>query len=161
MAKVISRNQPNHATKYNFPVPVIDYKTEYATAKDEPDSVELTNVLTPLDAPTHVRFAIQNIANVYKQGDISAENRLPVTKGVSLMIGKDEIWTVTDSEDPSYQKQFPVSGHLVLKVPTNGMVTSTDLLSFILDILAGLGLQSGATSGRVDALLRGALNPRS
>jgi hypothetical protein len=160
MAYTVSRNQPTHSTTASLPVPVIDFTTEYATAKDNGDDVDLTNVLTPLDAPTHFRYSIQNIANVYKQSDISAEYRLPVTKGASLLMAHDEVWTVTDTDDVSFKKQFPVSAHLVLKVPQNGFITATDVRNLIQDLLGAIGIKSGALTGRLDQLLRGALNPR-
>lgn len=162
MSKVLQTYEPAAASAATLSVPIIKWADEYRPVSDKAGDVEITSVVTPLDAPSSFHFAATQVANVYSgiSPAVPANYRSPSAGGVKLLIQNTETWSITDSADPSYQVNLPVEAHLVVKVPQNSMITATAVEGLIKRTLGGL-YDGNAEATRLESLLRKALMPSS
>lgn len=136
----------------NFP---IDFTPKSRTAKE----VILTNLTSPLGAVETVRFAVNDVANVFTGTGVAPTVWTPSKHGVSVLIQLNDIFTVSDSVDATFRQDLPVSGHIVLKVPDHELLTG-DVLKAFLGRLTDCAFNSGVVgSERLAALCRGSLLP--
>jgi hypothetical protein len=98
---------------------------------DSGKEVVLTAVAAPLDAPTKIRYAYSEVANIYAGSGIDPSFYSPSKRGMSILVQLTHTVRVTDSEDPSYQVDLPVSAHLVIKVPNHAYFGDSDVMDSI------------------------------
>ena len=121
--------------------------------------IVLTNITSPIDRPEKIRIAYSEMANVYVGSGIEASVLAPTKKGVSLLAQVTDIITVTDSTDPDYRIDLPVSCHLVVKVPASEHIGAADVETCIGRLLSSLFDTGVTTTTRLEAILRGSLVP--
>lgn len=130
---------------------------DMATVQEEPGEVIITDPSAPIDRPHTLRYAVQNVNNVYSGTSIDPSVYAPTRRGVSLVIQNNVVASVTDTNDSSYRVDLPISAHLVIKVPASDYLTSGQIYDIIRELYSGLYDQSG--SPKIGALIRGALKP--
>lgn len=136
----------------NFP---IDFTPKARTAKE----VVLANLTSPLGAVETVRFAVNDVANVYTGTGVAPSYSATSKHGVSVLMQLNDIYSITDSVDATFRQDLPITGHIVLKVPDSELLTG-DVLKAFLGRLVDLAFNSGlTTSERLAALCRGSLLP--
>lgn len=121
--------------------------------------VVLTNITCPVDRPEKVRVAYSDVANIYSGTGIEASVMAPTKRGVSILAQVTEVISVTDSVDPNYRVDLPVSYHLVIKVPANENLSSADIMTGVGRLLSSLFETGSTATSRIDAILRGSLVP--
>lgn len=140
-------------------IPDTDFSQFSEENKGKASELWITNTTSPIDVPETARIAIQNVGNIYDGTDILPSYFATSKAGRQLLIQLNDILTATDSADLSYRADLPFSGHVVLKFPTNSLVTADMLLAFY-ERLISMAFATGAvTKSRLEALMRGSLKP--
>jgi hypothetical protein len=133
-----------------------DY-SEYAVVSDTPNECRITDVNAPLETPRIVRYAAQDVANVYSGLDIDPSAYAPVRRGKSVVIQTSLNVKVTDTTDPSFLVLLPVQIHTVVKLPVTSYLTSANINTMLRDHFGDI--VTSADDDRLPRLLRGALKP--
>lgn len=136
-----------------------NYGVDWRTKSDEPDEVVVTNMNSPVAFPEKFRVAASDINDIYKGTGISNTLVSPVRGGRNVLVQLTEIWTVTDSADPTYNVALPVSAHVVLKVPNHPAIVANDVVALLGRLVSGLYDSGSEESSRIAAILRGSLKP--
>lgn len=159
----------NHNTGTDTPIPgvssltltrgLVNYKADWRIKEDEPEQFILTNLNAPVAYSESFRWAVSDIENIYKNTGITSNLYSPTRKGVNLLIQNVETWTVTDTEDTTYNVALPIEGHIVLKLPEDPAITVDDILTFIGRLVSGLFDTGSETGTRIQAFMRRSLRP--
>jgi hypothetical protein len=112
-----------------------------------------------MDQPEVIRVQASEIADVYKNTRIDPSAYAGSRKGISIVCQVNDILRVTETTDPTYCVDLPISCHMVLKVPQNANITADAIMSTAGRCLATLFDSNQLTSGRIGNLLRGAMIP--
>jgi hypothetical protein len=131
--------------------------TDYAVISDTPNECRITDITDAMETPRIVRYAAQDVANVYSGTDIDPSAYAPVRRGKSVVVQTSLNVKVTDTTDPSFLVLLPVQVHTVVKMPVTSYLSATDINVILRDHLGDI--LTGATSDRLPRLLRGALKP--
>lgn len=137
----------------------VNYGADFRVKSDGGSEVVLTNITSPVDRPEKFRFGFSEIANIYSGSDVDPGAYAPTKLGASVLCQLTDIWSVTDSVDPSYRVDLPVSAHLVLKFPKNENITAEMLQTLVARMLSGLYDTGLVTTDRIAAMARGSLRP--
>lgn len=146
-------------------IPTISYTSDFSrdTRVSKKGEQIINNRTSPLDQPETVRFAIDNISNIYKDTSIDPSAMSVSTKGLSLLVQLNDILRVTPDEGsgvyPIMPVDLPIGAHLVLKVPSSQYVTATEAMNVVHRLVAFLYETDGTGLTRLEGLLRGALLP--
>lgn len=138
---------------------LVNFGVDWKIKGDEPGTVVATNLTSPLNAPETFRFGSQDVADVYKGTGIDPSFYAPSRRGVSILAQLNEVWTVTDSADASYEVALPISAHIVIKVPNNENITPAMVQTLLGRVCSGFYNTGLATTERFQAMLRGSLKP--
>jgi hypothetical protein len=133
-----------------------DY-TEYAVVSDTPNECRITDVTAPLETPRIVRYAAQDVTNVYSGLDIDPSAYAPIRRGKSVVIQTSLNVKVTDTTDPSFLVLLPVQIHTVVKLPVTSYLSSENINEILRDHLGDIIISGDGD--RLPRLLRGALKP--
>lgn len=140
-----------------LPAP-INWNADWRVVETKPGEVIMTNIGAPMDQPEKIRVAFSEIADVYKgTGIIPNPNTITYSKkGISLLVQYTCVGTDSDNPDGV----FPVSAHLVLKLPA-GVEADGATIGQIIGRVLGSLYETKATlmDTRTSSLLRGALVP--
>lgn len=136
-----------------------NYKADWRVTDNAKSEVRITNLTTAIDEPMRLRFAQNSIKDIYKGTDIAPNLYYPVRSGTQILSQYQAVWVVTDSTDPSYLAYLPVEAHMVVRIPTNDLIAESNVLGLMECALGGFF--DRAASGRLKAMLRGALLPPS
>jgi hypothetical protein len=163
MTKSISYNRTDTpvsgVSSLNLPIAVLNYKADFTKEVNTPGEGIITNVTSPLIAPERMRFAVTPIADIYKGTGIDPTLAAPSKRGLTVLVQLQDTWTVTDSADATYRVDLPVTGHFVLRVPQNEMITADALKTFIGRTMSGFFNTGVVTTERIVGLLRGSMMP--
>jgi len=138
-----------------------DYPAAFRVVSDTGASVRLTDILTPLDKRTYIKYTLSKIANVYSTlgGD-----SVPVAERSSNPTGQTlfcELTTILTKPNPSVSGaiiQVPVQTRIELRLPNDGDLTDTLIWELMAANAAALSDDAGAP--RITSeMLRGALVP--
>lgn len=138
---------------------VVNYGADFARKVDEPGEGVVTNLTSPLDAPEQFRFAVSNIADVYRGTGIDSSFYGKSKKGKSLLIQLTDTWTESCTEDPSWDVRLPVSAHIVLKIPDRPSITTADIIGLLGRTVSGLFATGSDGTTRLESMLRGSMLP--
>lgn len=138
----------------------VNIKTDFRV-KNNKDGKEvvITNLTSPIDRPENFRFAYTDIANVYTGSGVDPSVAAPTKRGVSLLAQLTEVLSVTDSADPEYRIDLPMSAHLVIKVPSSEHVNAAEIVTLVGRLLSGLFDTGVSSTSRLESMLRGSLVP--
>lgn len=163
MSKVVSINHTDTAisgvSSLNLARGLVNFAADWKIKADDPNQVIATNLTSPLNAPETFRFGCQEVADVYKGSGVDISLVSQSKRGVSILAQLNEIWTVTDTTDASYEVQLPVSAHIVIKVPTNENITPAMVQTLLGRVASGFYNTGLATTERFQSMLRGSLKP--
>jgi len=104
-------------------LPAINWPKDWSKVKDVSGSATLSYKPAPFDAPQTAIFAVSKIANVYTGTPVDPSYQLPFKRGMSVLCQCNLVASVTDTEDPTYRVDLPISAHLVIKAPVSGLLT--------------------------------------
>lgn len=119
----------------------------------------LTNISSPYGCAERFRYSFSEVANIYNGSSVEPSYYAPTKKGASLLVQLNEVWTETDDADPTYRIDLPVQAHIVLKIPQNSLITAARVQALVGRLLSGLYDTGVETTTRIDALIRGSLEP--
>lgn len=168
MAKTIEKNYTPHTVESGTwdtaplkPTPIV-WTNEFAVKAQSKGELTLVNVTSPINALETVRFAHKELQNVFANSGVDPAYYPSSKKGVSFLVQLNDIYTVTD-DDLKTRTDFPISAHLVIRVPKADWITG-DILQGIILRLLGAAHQVGPTvptsmTKRLEALARGSLLP--
>lgn len=163
MTKSVSVNYTDTAISGVSSLPLarglVNFGADWKIKGDEPGTVVATNLTSPLNAPETFRFGSQDVADVYKGTGIDPSFYAPSRRGVSILAQVNEVWTVTDSTDASYEVALPISAHIVIKVPNNENITPAMVQTLLGRVCSGFYNTGLTTTERFQAMLRGSLKP--
>lgn len=149
------------STPKQIAIPDLDYEHDFAIAKDDADTVVLTNVTSPVDQPELIRFGYQNVNNVYTGTGIDPSFVATTKRGVSLVAQVNDIMRVTTDGDGCCGQVYdlPLQAHVVLKLPLNQNITADVALALAKRAFSALFATGTVTSARIGQLMRHALKP--
>lgn len=144
----------------SLPLAPVNFPADFAVVSDVPGEVQVTNTTCPTDRPEKFRFAYSEVKDVFKGTGIDPNLFTPSRYGASVLVQLTDIYSITDSVDPKYQAALPLSGHIVLKVPNNQLLTGEMIKAFLGRLSDGV-FNTGVTDTiRLQSLLRGSLKPK-
>lgn len=164
MSKSINQGYTDTAiegvTTLSFSRGLLNFGADFRIKSSNPGKeVVMTNITCPTDRPEKIRVAYSEITNIYSGTDVEPSLAAPSKKGVSVLVQDTEVISVSDTTDPSFRIDLPVSYHMVIKVPSSEYITS-DVVQVGVGRLISALFDTGSTSGtRIDSLLRGSLAP--
>lgn len=132
-------------------VPLYPATVSFAFAKDDPGEAVYQNVDAALDQPNSIRYAVTTVSNLFKGTPLTPTSGQRVD-GLSMLVQVMETWKIDDAADALAPYYFPVSAHMVLKVPNDALVTSA-VVGPLVRRLLGAVYRNGTDS--IDA----AINP--
>lgn len=163
MSKVINYGYTDTAisgvTSMNFPRGLVNYKSDFRVQKNGSDDVTLTNITSPVDRQEKFRFAVNEVKNIYTNSGIDPSVWAASTRGNSLLISVAETISVTDSVDPSYRVDLPVTCNITLKTPQSDLITSEYLLVLLGRAVSGAFETGSLTTDGIKRLTHGSLVP--
>lgn len=164
MARTLGLNytdsSPTGATKVTIDIPSLNYGSDFRVMRDEPSEAVITNITSPLDQPERLRWAHQDVSDVYRNSGIDPTLYYATRKGTQVLVQLTDVFSVTDSADPTYLALLPISAHLVLRVPNNDLLSEDVLMTEVSRLIGGLyETSTGGTEPRLRGILRGALMP--
>lgn len=161
------------ATALKVEVPQFKYAADFAVTENSAKAVVLANTAVDVDDKETIRFAIQDINNIYTGSDIDPVMYAPSKKGKSMVVSLNDTLTVRNykgtSENPGdieSEYKYPVSAHFVVKFPTTANLEASDLVTLVNRMLGlaynttnGTGGAPSDPNARINKLMRGVLNP--
>lgn len=163
MAKTVSVNHTDTAiqgvTSLDLARGLVNYGADWKVKQNEPNEIVLTNLTSPITYPERFRVGTSEVSDVYKGSGIDAGLYAPTRRGVSVLCQLTEVWKVADSVDATYEVALPITGHIVLKVPSNESITPAMIESFLGRLVSGLYETGSKTTTRLASILRGSLKP--
>lgn len=137
----------------------VNFGSDFRVKSEAANELTLINLTSPVDRPEKWRYSYSDIANIYNSTDIDPSVYAPSKRGVSVLVQLTETFSVTDSTDPSYRVDLPISAHIVLKLPANENLTSAMIQTVVARLASGLYETGLTTTSRLSALVRGSLTP--
>lgn len=143
-------------TAIDLPLPPLNFDEDFVLLSDDPGNSVYTDITSPIDQPATLRIATRDVANCYAGTSIDPASFLASRKGRDIVVQVREVVKITDSDDATYAKLFPISAGLTMSVPMDALVTA-----YITETLIGRLVAALAAMGEVEinggtvALLRG------
>lgn len=138
---------------------LLNFGADFAVKEDEPGSMILTNLTTPLDRAEVIRYGRSEVKNVYNNTSIDPKVQSPNRKGVQLLVQIQDVATVTDSDDAAFRVDLPIQTHVVIKVPADAAITGSVIQQHLGRVVSALYDTGSMNTSRIEKLLRGALEP--
>lgn len=163
MSKLVNLNHTDTAVggvgSLSLPISVLNYAADFGVQDGSGAELHLINNTSPIDCPETVRYAITDVANIYKGTAIDPNLFMDTKRGVSLLVQLNQVYTVTDAAVPAYTRVLPIKAHMVLQLPVDQVLTA-DMVKDIVGRLNSCLFDTGVvTSARISRLLRGSLRP--
>lgn len=147
-------------TSLSMPLSVLNFPKDFSVKSEQPGEVVLTNLTCPTDRPERFRFAISEVADIYRGSAIDVNLYTPTRRGVSVVAALTEVLNISDDVVATYQAAIPVSAHIVLKLPNNALITGTEVKALVGRLCDSLFSTGVVDTARLDALMRGSLKPK-
>lgn len=138
-------------------LPVLNYSADFRVKTEKDNEIILVNTTAGVEEDEQLRYGYSEISDLFKSSGTTAASNVPCKSGYSIVVQLTKTIKVTDSADTSYSVNYPLSAHLVLKVPKSEVITSDYLKTIIARMLGGL-YEDGSI--KVVALLKGAISPK-
>lgn len=146
-------------TPKNLSLPDLSYATDYAKSVDEPSEAVISNITAQELIPAEtIRFATQNVANVYNNTNVGAGSRLDNPTGKQILIGNTVFYRATNSVT-GQEVLLPIPGHIVLKICTHPLVTTELIEDAMKRIISSAFATGSVDASRVVSLARGIMLP--
>lgn len=150
-------------------LPALDYSTDFTKVKSKSkskDDVVLSNITTGTDQPETLRFAIEDIDNVYSGTEIDPV-RYGLSKRGKKLLCSDHL-TLRVSNGDGTTSDYPIKCGLTFEFPTSialGDTAISDALHRVFAIAYDVSNDTPSsgkyteTLYRIKRLIRGSLNP--
>lgn len=116
--------------------------SDIVLSKDDPGETIFARIGQGLDQPMTSRVSYQSVADVFKGSPLQAASGQRVD-GCSILFQLNEAWKVYDSGDASVEPYYiPASAHIVMKIPTDALVTPAVVKAFIGRLVASIARDS-------------------
>lgn len=163
MSKVVNLNHTDSAvsgvSSLSLPISVLNYGADFGVQDGNGAELHLVNNTSPIDCPETIRYAVSDVQNIYKGTTIDPNLFMDTKRGVSLLVQLNQVYNVTDSAVPAYNRVLPIKAHMVLQIPVDQVVTA-DMVQALVGRLCSCLFDTGsASSARIGRLLRGSLRP--
>lgn len=163
MSKKFSHNDTKTTTSTLTKVPQLDFANDYGIRSLSDKAVVYNYVKGNTDQPHSIRFAIDDVKNVYTNAEVQPGNYALNKKGKSLLIGVRDTARVEDAN--GVLTDFPISCNISIKYPISASVTSDEVKDTVGRALAAMITASAAMEqedtpaniASLDRLLRGVL----
>lgn len=143
-----------------FPRAVLNFAADFRKKSEQAGKeLVLTNITCPTDRSEKIRIGYSDVQNVYSGTDIEPSLMAPSKRGISVLSQLTETISVTDSVDPNFRIDLPVSYHLVIKVPASEYLVASDIQTGLGRLLSSLFDTGVSTTTRLEAIIRGSLAP--
>lgn len=144
-----------------YPREVLNLGTDFRVKSENAGKeVVLTNITSPADRPEKIRISYSDVANIYSGTGIEASVLAPTKRGASVLVQLTDVVCVTDSVDPTYRIDLPLSVHTVLKYPVSEHINAADIQKSLSRLLSALFDSGSTTATRLESILRGSLTPK-
>lgn len=137
----------------------VNFGADFRVKSEVANELSLINLTSPVDRPEKFRFSYSDITNIYNGTDVDPSVYAPSKRGLSVLAQLTETFSVTDSANPAYRVDLPVSAHIVLKLPANENITSAMVQNLVARLASGLYETGLTTTSRISSLVRGSLTP--
>lgn len=156
---VASQYKDTITTSKALNLPDLDYDSDYSRVNSKESEAKIANTTSALiQSPETIRFAFTDVTNIYANTEVDPIFMAPSKRGVQVMSELAEIYTAT-SDKTGATVQLPCKGRIVLRFPSNGVVTA-DLVNDLLTRVIATAFNTGQVSAaRVMELARGSLLP--
>lgn len=139
--------------------PNLNYAANFAVNINTDAKCVITNLTSPVDQPETFRWQESNVANIYEGSAIDPSVYATSKAGVSVVAQVNNILRVTDTVDPTFQVDLPMSVHMVIKVPRSQYITSANIETVVARCVASLYDTDSTGTTRIDKLVRGSMLP--
>lgn len=143
----------------NFPRALLNFGADFAEKEDRPGKLDLTNMTSPLDRAEIIKYECSDLKNIYQDTSIDPKVQSPNRKGVRLHIRVEDVASVTDSTDPTYRVDLPISTTIIVRVPADALITGAIVQEHLGRAVSALFDTGSTATTRIEKLLRGALEP--
>lgn len=136
--------------------------TDLAVVKSDGVETIFTDTTSAVDRHRTIRLGSSNIPNIYAGSDVDKPYQANSTQGRQLLGTIKDVWSLTDSADPKFRVDLPVTCNITLKFPMCEYITQEALLGLLSDTVSAL-YTTGTTENAmslIEPLSRGATNPK-
>lgn len=139
--------------------PNLNYAVNFAKTEDSDKKSVLVNRTTPFDQPETMRFQLTDVSNIYTGTSIDPSVYATSKAGLSLVCQVNDVLRVTDTVDPTFQVDLPISAHMVIKMPKSQYITPANIETVAARCVASLYDTDSTGTSRIEALVRGSMRP--
>lgn len=139
--------------------PDLSYAADFRVKSNEPAEVILVNLTSPIDRPETVRLGYTEVKDVYKNTSIDPSVMAPSKKGIQILAQVNDTFSLTDSVDPTYRVDLPVSAHIIVKIPCCEYITPLQVDQLVSRAVSSLFDTGAITDTRISQMLKGSLVP--
>lgn len=139
--------------------PNLNFVANFSVNSNVENKTVITNLTTPIDQPETIRWQASNVANIYEGTPIDPSVYATSKQGISIVAQVNDILRVTDSVDPTFQVDLPMTAHLVIKIPKSQYITSANIETVIARCVATYYDTDSTGVTRIDKLVRGSMLP--
>lgn len=149
---------PSTITTKNIAVDTIVPST-YVVTTQQPDEVTESNLSSPLGRIEKFTFGRRSVKDIYANStSIDPTYRSPSKSGIKVLVNWESVASLTNTENPTFRMDFPISSRLTVTVPASDYLTADNVLMLIKHHIGSLyGDSTDVTSARLAKLLKGAL----
>lgn len=149
---------PSTVTTKNIAVDTI-VPEAYVVTSQLPDEVVESNLSSPLGRVEKLTFGRRSVKDIYANSTpIDPAYKSPSRSGIKVLVNWASVASLTNSEDPTFRMDFPISSRLTVTVPASDYLTADDVNMLIKHHIGALyGDGTDVTSARIAKLLKGAL----
>ena len=137
---------------------IINFGNDFRVKTQSANELILTNMTSPLGKGETYRLLVNPVKDIYKNAGIDPVLYAASRRGVSVVNSLHSVYTVTESTT-GVTYDLPISGQIILKIPSDPLITPAITEDFLGRVLAGLYESGSATTARLSAVLRGSLKP--
>lgn len=137
----------------------LNYGADYRVVSEKQNELVLANIQTSLTEPEKIRIAFAEIKDIFSGTGIDPAQAFQspnteMSRGCSILVQLTTVFKDTNGA------RFPVSAHLVLKVPYGAQPTTDNIKTVLVRLLGALYEQGDLDlANRLNGLLRGAITP--
>lgn len=125
----------------------------YVASREAPGETVYANTNAAIDQPNNIRLAVSTVADLFKGTNIPYRADAQLPSGLSMLAQVTETWKIDDAADALASIYFPASAHIVIRVPSHELVTSTEVANLVRRLLGVVLLDAD------DTLAQGWNNP--
>lgn len=131
--------------------------SDYALVMDEPDECRLRKNQA-VDNSELISYQCKNLGSIGTE--LKSVHPTSVKSGVQYTVRLDEQLKVTSTDDPTYAETVPVVAMLIIRHPSNGNITVSDIEDIHKRVIgASYKEVGGVVTSRFGDLMQSALKP--